>query len=158
MNVVGLTSKVHRIETHLMNASSTGKRDLTHSRHVRQEVKAKEASGRMPNLQNYRLVQNKSLEFLKRSYGNFLRAHKNGETLWNSTKNQPQDTVLFALWAVRVHFMFNSDGQRTNQYEELLAKEYYIVLVKKKQDRKTGKTVLEEVDKECLSSNSMTTY
>ena len=55
------------------------------------------------------------------------------------------------MWAVRIHFMFNSDAQRANQYEVLLQKEFFVFLMRKRQNAE-GRTILEEVDKECLSS------
>ena len=151
MTQMQLTSQVNRIEQHLQNVTATGKRDLKHDKHIRQEVKVKEASGKIPMVENYRKILHIANGFLKKSYENCLRHLKSHAPLWNLQTRKVCDEVSNAMWAVRVHFMFNSDAQRANQYELLLQKEFYIFLMRKRKNAE-GRTILEEVDKECLGS------
>lgn len=154
---IQLSSKVSRIETYLKNATATGKRDIKHDKHVRQEVKVKEAAGRIPNVEDYRQVVQISHKFLKKAYRACLTDRQTNSPIWNCQLKQFSEIIQRAMWAVRVNFMFNSDGQRANQYEELLQKEFYLMLVEKKHDS-NGRIVLQDVDKECLGSSERTSF
>ena len=79
-----LTSQVNRIEQHLRNVTATGKRDLKHAKHVRQEIKVKEAAGKIPAIRDYRKVLKITDEFLKKSYQCCLRYLKSHAPVWNT--------------------------------------------------------------------------
>lgn len=144
MSEIRASSLISRVVTLLVEAIKKAKRELKHNQHVRQEIKAKISDGRIPPPHLYSKIGPKTDAFLRTAVRNFREYMKR---VGKETNTQDQDCVWMDedsrylhkhiqnyVRAITIHFLWNSDGQRGNQYQEIKTDEFYALLVEYKVD------------------------
>jgi hypothetical protein len=132
-----VSSKMERVCAYLRKVGNDAKKKNRHSQVQRQEINAKEKSGRMPNLENYRRVLEYAATFFKKSYRHLQDVLDAKQPLYYEEEHGGHlcEELQFVMWSTRVHFMYFSDCQRRNQYDNILVEEFYLYLMELQVDK-----------------------
>jgi hypothetical protein len=84
-----------------------------------------------PPVSGYRFVLKAVNTFLDKSYKALLDHLENGLPIWHMGDRIVHPTVQNACWALREHFMYHTNTQRTGQYSPVLCKEFLLYLMHK---------------------------
>lgn len=117
--------------------AKTAKRDVKHGKHLKQELSKKLEEKRIPKIEHYTDILAISHEFLMTHYSGISAAVKSGDEskLFDPAQRKFTQRVQYAMWSIRMSYLFNDDAQRRGMYESIGANEFYLVLLKCEQGR-----------------------
>jgi hypothetical protein len=117
---------VHSTKAYLSRHHKAGKHALSQDKHIRQAVQYKLSNYKAPPISGYCFVLVAVNMFLDMLYKALLVNLYNGLLVYHMGKKAVHETVQNAQWAIREHFMYHTNAQRTGQYTPVLCNEFLL--------------------------------